>query len=314
MILLLFSSGVTDHVRTVDDALALVDSRAQVSNHVRTITDNLGITEAVGTTSSSLHTQSLSESLGLADDVVGQRLGSYDLLGLTDSVSYIKFGVAHARSITDGLGITDTGHEAIHDVEEVLTEALGLDDASAQVFVANRTISDVLGLADALAGLGTPSRTFTDTVGITDSRVQVRGINRTITDALGASDSTFRSASAFGPTLLDPLGLTDLASVVQVHNRTITDALGAVDSRVFFRARTITDQLGMRDPRRQSRVQGLVHARTLTDALGLDDSTGYAEDESPWTVIDPVDGGVWGGPAPVGGVWTVTNPSPASWS
>lgn len=272
--------------RRVLDATEIQQVADWIAGH-RTVTDEVGVTDTVEVTTSSLHTRTASDSVGVVDGGSFTSDARRDPVPITDSATY-HLGVSHQRVLTDTVGIEDVGAF----VAGLIRELVGISDT---VLVNNttktRTLVEALVVLDqgeAVPGRESDPAPISDEV-LVDLQKPAQGHTRTVSDpVIVPDDGTYAL-----PANKEPIGISDSIVVTGVPpQRTISDAVGILDEglanpygaddrmgisdslsvRLEDRIlRSLVEQVGVLDTRSFGPTLPIQHVRTIEDGLDIGD-------------------------------------------
>jgi hypothetical protein len=201
----------------------------------------------------------------------GGDLTEDDPVGLSDSVAYVHDST---RTDDDAAGLVDS-LEPVKDSTREITDPVGLVDSasSAGTVAHDRSEDDPVGIVDDVSGTITLDRSDDDTVGLTDAITVTVDYVRGADDTVGLLDpKTWALESDY-----EPVGIVDSITV---------------DHETGVPSRTITDNVGIED---QGATEVRDVAETLTDPVGLTDSVSVDEqgaatrsDDDPVGVTDAI--------------------------
>lgn len=174
-----------------------------------------------------------------------------DTAGGTDSATA---AVSVARTVTDGLGISDLPLVQA-DIGEGSFDPLGGTDVASSTMTLARTQADTADLSDVADFQFDADRAATETIGASDSTTVTQVIDRVIGDALGGVDSAGVDFASEGQSSVgDDVSMSDASVITLDAARDVDDLLGVTDS--------VTAEI----------LTSIVYDIAIHDALGLVDA------------------------------------------
>lgn len=182
--------------------------------------------------SGTAHTASITDDIGLTDSGDYDYGEAFNELGLTDSVSY-----DHTVSTAFTRSITDD---------------IGPTDAISQASDTVVELSDDLGIQDLISTVSDHSREVVDATSLTDTPFTVVGVQRVVSDDVGVED-WLSTSHAYRLELSDGLDITDLVASSATFAREIDDQQGLADTSEYSGGAqsityTISDSLHVSEP------------------------------------------------------------------
>ena len=237
------------------------------------LSESLGLSDNISAKKSS--TKSLSESLGLSDNIsVKKSFVRYpsESLGLSDNISVKK---SFVRYPSESLGLSDNISVKKSSTKS-LSDSLSLSDGLSTYRSFTISLSESLYLTDQMTTKRITSSGLYGAIQLSDSLYVTKSISRTLSDAISLSDTTSTKKS-LTESLLDSLGLFDnILTSISLHKSLsdtvfMTDSVSATKSTLQLLSDTasMTDSLSMT----KSRIQSLANSLPLTDSVSATKST-----------------------------------------
>lgn len=241
--------GITDSVSAVlgvsispADPVGITDDASRTLSAERAQDDAVGISDSVN---AELTGPDIEYSEWSPIDIsIGDALEANpaDPVGIADSVS-VSLGHHYDISISDGVGVEDTGSD--------------------QVSVLNFDQADAEGISDIVSTLRAMAAQPIDAVNVTDVITTLLTRARAVSDPVGITDSvTVELISNGGVSIGNDVGLTDEVTVSVIRERSISDGVGIADAVAAGREMTvlIQDAVGVTD---QVSIAGIIVIPTV---------------------------------------------------
>ena len=231
--------------------------------------------------------------------------------------------VDYNLSVSDPIGITDTGIQQVIDRDQTITDPVGVTDAVSAAASTPRTVSDLVGITDTANGAAGLIRSVSDPLGIIDATGKDVGYSpaatadpagitdavtaavayaRTITDGVAVTDAQSPSlAGGAGQTVGDPIAVSDTVGVSADWVRATGDTLGITDvaSASYDYVRILADSFSLTD----AVTAGFDYLTVIADTVGIPDEVGVGVDYV--ITVDDFVAGSDDPSAPIGALVTV---------